>query len=117
MTAFEDFCGENETDVLKRLWAVTASRDAQRASAFYFAPKAVVEGENNIHALTILGVGGLPEAAGLVLVVMTVKKLKGGSASAYDLLMPLVLNYDPDLDMFRVINFDDFNLMLRHDVP
>lgn len=117
VTAFEEFCGENNSNVLSRLWAVTASRDAQRASAFYFAPKVVVEGENNIHALTVLGIGGLPEAAGLVLVVMVVKKLKGGSSSAYDLLMPLILNYDPDLDMFRVINFDDFSLWMLRDVP
>ena len=94
-----------------------ARSGAQRLAGFYFVPEVLVEEKSAAHTLTVLGVGGLPEAEGIVLVVMTVERWTRGSASAYDLLMPLVLNYDPDLDMYRVINFDDFDLVFLQGLP
>ena len=52
----------------------------------------------------------------MTLVVMAIDDWKRGSRK-YDTKQPLVLNYDPDLDMFRVINFDDFSLWFRDGVP
>jgi len=95
---------------------VTAPGDAQRAAGFSFASEILVEGEGGAHIFTVLGVGALPDAEGLVLVVMVVEDWKRGSRK-YDTQQPLVLNYDPDLDMFRVINFDDFSLWFRDGVP
>jgi hypothetical protein len=97
-------------------WSVTAPGDIQRVAGFYFASEILVEGEGAAHTLTVLGVGGLPDADGLALVVMIVEDLKRGSRK-YDTRLPLVLTYDPDLDMYRVINFDDFYLIFLDDVP
>jgi hypothetical protein len=115
ISTFEEYCGGADSDVLDRLWSVTVRGDVRETAGFHFAPEIVVEGEDATHTLTVLGVGGLPEAEGLVLVVMVVEKLKGGNA--YDRFMPLNLNYDPELGMFRVINFDDFDLDFLDDVP
>jgi hypothetical protein len=95
---------------------VTAPGDAQRAAGFSFATEILVEGEGGAYILTVLGVGTLPEAEGLVLVVMAIDDWKRGSRK-YNTRQLLVLNYDPDLDMFRVINFDDFSLWFRDGVP
>jgi hypothetical protein len=113
---FEKFCTDDDTLARVPAWAVTAPGDAQRAAGFSFAIEILVEGEGGAHILTVLGVGGPPEAEGLVLVVMVVEDWKRGTRK-YDTRQPLVLNYDPDLDMFRVINFDDFSLWFRDGVP
>jgi len=112
----ERYCVGDDILAPDQAWSVTAPGDAQRAAEFYFASEFLVEGEAAAHTLTVLGVGALPEAEGVVLVVMVVEDLKRGSRK-YDTRLPLVLNYDPDLDMFRVINFDDFSLMFLDDVP
>ncbi len=112
----ERYCVDDDILAPDQAWSVTAPGDTQRVAGFYFASEILVEGESAAHTLTVLGVGGLPEADEVVLVVMVVEDLKRGSRK-YDTRLPLVLNYDPDLDMFRVINFGDFSLMLRDDVP
>ncbi len=110
------YCIDDDILAPDQAWSVTAPGGTQRVAGFSFASEILVEGDAAIHTFTVLGVGALPEAEGVALVVMVVEDLKRGSRK-YDTRLPLVLTYDPDLDMFRVINFDDFSLMFLDDVP
>jgi hypothetical protein len=69
---FEKFCTDD--DVLARVpaWAVTTAGGAQRAAGFSFTTEIRVEGEDGAYILTVLGVGTLPEADRLTLVVMAI---------------------------------------------
>jgi hypothetical protein len=109
------YCRSDDPDLAERYWSVMAQGDIKEVAGFPFAPEVVVEGVGVKHILTIWGVGRLPEAEGLVLVIMVQEHWKGGTSPPH--WMPMVLNYDPDLDLFRLINFDDFNLKLLDGVP
>jgi hypothetical protein len=113
---FEKFCTDDDTLARVPAWAVTTHGNTGRAAGFSFASEIRIEEEGGAYILTVLGVGALPEADGLALVVMAIDDWKRGSRK-YDTQQPLVLDYDPDLDMFRVINLDDFSLWFRDGVP
>jgi hypothetical protein len=91
-------------------WAVWAEGPEETVAGLRFVPKIRLESFYEFYSFEVWGVGRWPESGDLVLVVLSrlsyIIHRRGMWGPSYHLML---LCHDPRLDMFRFINFVDYD--------
>ena len=96
-----------------RVWALWAQAPAVEIAGIKVSPRIRLESEHSDYTFTVYGVGSLPELERPVLIVLVTNTAKGGGSDP-TVYSTLVLAYDAEIEIFRVINLEDFEHYFRH---
>ena len=87
-------------------WAVWAEDPEETVAGLRFVPRIRLESAVNFYSFEVWGVGLWPGSGDLVLVVLVQKAFRPSMLGNH---LAAILCYDPRLDMFRFINFKDYD--------
>jgi hypothetical protein len=96
-----------------RVWALWAQDPAVEVAGIKVSPRIRLESEESTYIFTVRGIGSLPDRDRPVIVVSVKNSAKNGGTmpTTYE---TLVLAYDAEIEIFRVINLEDFEHYFRH---
>jgi hypothetical protein len=87
-------------------WAVWAEGPEETVAGLRFAPRIRLESTTRFYSFEVWGVGLWPESGDLVMVVLVQQAFRPSVLGSH---LAAILCYDPRLDMFRFINFMDYD--------
>jgi hypothetical protein len=90
-----------------RVWALWVQDPTVEVAGITISPRFRLESEDSIYFITVYGVGSLSGDERPELIILVTNTAKNGGTHP-TVLSALVLAYDAEVEMFRVINLGDF---------
>jgi hypothetical protein len=87
-------------------WSVWAESPEEIEAGLRFVPRIRLESDIKFYSFEVWGIGLWPESGDLVLVVLVQQAFRPSELGSH---LAAILCYDPRLDMFRFINFMDYD--------